>query len=48
MIWGIIIKHSERAIRSSYVVCPNDGSEQPFLQQQVWYIAYTFVVTGKQ
>jgi len=39
MIRGIIIKHSERAVRISYVVCPNDGSEQPHLQQQVWHIA---------
>ena len=39
MIWGIIIKHSERASRSSCVVCPNDGSEPPYLQQQVWHIA---------
>jgi hypothetical protein len=42
--WRIIIKHSDRAFRSFCVVCPNDWSEQQYIQQQVWHVAYIFVV----
>jgi hypothetical protein len=34
-MWYMVIKHSERAVRNSYVVRSNDGSENPYLQQEM-------------